>query len=128
MGLDDMLIWNVYHGELKKQRKRTSRAAIRASRRSSRLEERIDALEQRHDRLSLVTQALWELVKRDRGLDDAALTAVVRELDLADGVLDGKTPETVCVCPECSQVMSVDHETCLYCGADKLDTAPFEGL
>ena len=114
--------------ELRQQRRSIGRTALRATRRTMAVSARVDQLEQRLDRLSLVTQALWELVKRDRQLSDDDLARLVREVDLSDGVLDGKTPETVCVCATCEQIMSPDHETCLYCGADRLDRTPFEGL
>jgi hypothetical protein len=114
--------------EVKDLRKEGRRGARRESRRRIQLSSRVDELEERLDRLTLVTQSLWEVAKTAGGLDDGALTRMVRDIDLSDGALDGRSPKTVCVCAAYEQVMSADHETCLYCGEPKLDSAPFEGL
>jgi uncharacterized protein with PIN domain len=119
--------WLLYN-EFGDHRKRISRAARRSARRDREISRRVDDLEQQLDRLSLVTQSLWELVKRDRGLDDEALATMVKEIDLSDGKIDGKAPQTVSVCTACERIMSPDHERCLYCGAERLERAPFEGL
>jgi hypothetical protein len=115
-------------GHMEGLRKEGRLRARRQTRRRLALAKRVDDLEERFDRLNLVTQALWEVAKREGGLDDKQLAEMVKQIDLSDGQLDGRTPTTVCVCAECKQIMSPDHETCVYCGADKLDSAPFEGL
>ena len=51
---------------------------------------RIEDLEQALEAISLLANALAEACIRKGVLDQGELVAVIRELDLSDGVLDGK--------------------------------------
>ncbi len=80
----------------------------------------------RFDHLTLVCMAMWELMK-ESGLTDEQLAAKVKEIDLADGKLDGKyRPSHISSCPKCGHVMSRRHCKCLYCGYEDLETKPFD--
>lgn len=82
---------------------------------------------ERTDRLALINQALWELLSERNGLQEEDLVAKVREIDLRDGVEDGKV-KSVNKCPDCERVMSRRHKRCLYCGKESLTVTPFDGL
>ena len=56
---------------------------------SAALESRVRDLEYHIRRLSLLNQALWELLRERAKLTDAELERMVREIDLRDGVEDG---------------------------------------
>jgi len=85
--------------------------------------DRLRDLEQRYERMRLVTAALWQLLKDHTGLTDADLKKYIEKVDLSDGKLDGKisrragaidcphcgrrTLKTAVVCPWCSKRLSV---------------------
>jgi ribosomal protein S27AE len=85
-------------------------------------------LQDRLDRLTLVTQAMWELVQEKTGLKESDLMEHVQNLDLRDGVADGKVTRTVSRCPQCQRTMSPRHQRCLYCGHEKLINGVFDSL
>ncbi len=67
--------------------------------------------------LALVTEAIWAIVKEQTNLSDEDLRRKVREIDLQDGVLDGRVKRKNLVCPSCGRPIHKKHERCLYCGA-----------
>jgi hypothetical protein len=82
----------------------------------------------RFDHLTLLCMAMWELMKQS-GLTDEQLAAKVKEIDLADGTLDGKyRPTLVSQCPQCGHVMSRRHSKCMYCGHENLEAKPFDAV
>jgi hypothetical protein len=73
-------------------------------------------LEHQVERLSLMNQALWELLRDRLGLTDAELQAKALEVDLRDGVQDGMMTNQPVSCPACDRVSNSKHHRCLYCG------------
>ena len=69
-------------------------------------------------RLSLLNQALWELLSEKYGIPESELAAKIKEVDLRDGVEDGKITETAVQCPKCGRVSNSKHYKCLYCGVN----------
>lgn len=79
----------------------------------------VQAFEERLDKLTLISMALWSLLKETTNLTEEDLMERVKEIDLSDGKLDGKVRQTALRCPECNRVMSAKHKRCLYCGCEK---------
>jgi hypothetical protein len=77
------------------------------------------------DRLSLLTQALWELLRKKLQLKDEELVAMIRECDLLDGHLDGKPSRTLEYCPTCHNTLSLTTNTCPFCGVRYERKKPF---
>ena len=96
-------------------------AASAASARShaASAEDRIRALEDRIDSLLMVCQAQWALIEEATGLTEERLLEKVREIDLSDGVLDGRVRVQVAECTACGRTLGKRHKRCLYCGADR---------
>jgi hypothetical protein len=68
-------------------------------------------------KLTLLVEALWEIVKRQNGLKDKDLLDMMHRLDLRDGKLDGKiTRSDVFNCVGCGKVIQKGLPTCMYCG------------
>ncbi len=67
-------------------------------------------------RLKLMNQALWELIRDRARLTDKDLEEKALEIDLRDGKQDGRMSETALRCPSCNRVSSSRHWRCLYCG------------
>jgi hypothetical protein len=78
--------------------------------------ESVKELRHQVERLSLLNQALWELIRDKAGLTDADLERVAGEIDLRDGVADGKIGGGAVTCPTCRRVSNSRHYKCLYCG------------
>lgn len=78
--------------------------------------ESVRELRHQVERLSLLNQALWELIRGKAGLTDADLERMANEIDLRDGVADGKMGGGAVTCPTCRRVSNSKHYKCLYCG------------
>ena len=105
----------------------THRKAIDAESAARRSKGAAEDLAERLDRLALVTEALWSLLKTRSDVTDAELLEHVRAVDLSDGVLDGKVRRDVQTCPGCERVLSKRHARCLYCGVE-VAKQPFDGV
>ncbi|MBI5091283.1 MAG: hypothetical protein HZB26_02440 [Candidatus Hydrogenedentes bacterium] len=77
---------------------------------------RVREVEREVERLKLLNQALWELLRARLNVTDADLEKVIRDVDLRDGVEDGRMTTTALKCPTCGRVSSSRHWKCLYCG------------
>jgi len=109
---------------------------------------RIKYLEHKIDKLYMITEALWLLLKEKSHLDDENLTELIAAIDMKDGHRDGKSkssgPELIAAidmkdghrdgkskssgprnCPKCGRVNSRKQMYCIYCGTF-LDNKPFE--
>jgi hypothetical protein len=82
------------------------------------LQRRVRDLEHEIQRLNLLNQSLWELLKERARFTDQQLEAKIKEVDLRDGVEDGRMSETPLRCPTCNRVSSSKHWKCLYCGQE----------
>jgi len=78
------------------------------------------------DKLGLVCQALWTLLQEKTDLTDQDLLERVTELDLKDGVLDGKYMKPPVDCPKCGAKMSRKFNRCLFCGEEYAEGSAFD--
>ena len=85
-----------------------------------------EELERRVERLSLMTEALWTLLRERLGLTDEELANMAQEIDLSDGKLDGRVNRTSSACTSCDRMVSARHVKCIYCGT-AVPRAPFTG-
>jgi hypothetical protein len=74
-------------------------------------------LNSRVERLALVTQALSELLTERASVSEADLLAKIDEIDMRDGVRDGRAPINPRSCPKCGRPNTGHRTACLYCGA-----------
>lgn len=79
------------------------------------------------ERMQLVQRAMWDLLREPRGLTDEDLAAKITELDLQDGVRDGKLATAARTCPTCKRTMGRRHAHCLYCGVHDATRPPYLG-
>lgn len=85
----------------------------------------IKDLERQLERMALLNQALWELVREKLSLTDADLERVAQEVDLRDGVPDGRITARAVRCPTCSRINNTRHKKCIYCSTE-FESMPFE--
>jgi hypothetical protein len=97
-----------------------------AASKATQFQERVRFLEERVERMALLNVAMWSLVKEATGLTDEHLAARVEEIDLQDGVADGKMTRTPATCPKCNRNFSARHRRCLYCGHQNAQQSPFD--
>jgi hypothetical protein len=89
--------------------------------------DKLRELEQRYERMSLVTNALWQLLKAHTGLTDADLKKYVEKVDLSDGVRDGKVARIrgAMDCPHCSRRVLKSATVCAWCSGKLTSGDPF---
>lgn len=89
---------------------------------------RITELENRLNRLSMITMALWETMKKQNpDITDSQLYELVKEIDLRDGKLDGQYVPEAKACPNCGKMMNPQYAQCLYCGAEDPEPNVYHG-
>jgi hypothetical protein len=75
------------------------------------------SLELELERLLMLTEALWQIIKEHHGYTDDELIRRVAMIDLKDGVLDGRVAKSPpAQCPKCHRPLNKRHVTCIYCG------------
>lgn len=79
--------------------------------------------EERSDRLLLVNVALWELLQEHVGLTEKMLSKKIEEVDMRDGIKDGKISKQIMTCENCTRILSNSHRKCIYCGTDVVSKA-----
>jgi hypothetical protein len=84
-------------------------------------------LKSRFERLALVTQALAELLAERAHVSEADFLAKIDEVDMRDGVRDGRVTGDTRSCPKCGRPSPGHRTACLYCGAP-LPATPFAGV
>src|SRR5437764_146547 len=104
------------------------RAAADAGNRAEAATRTVKELESRVEKLTLVNLAIWSLLREKTGLKEEDLLDRVRQIDLQDGVLDGKLSRNTSECPKCHRVMSPRHKKCMYCGHEELVASAFDTL
>ena len=108
------------------QIQRTESRATQAETAATRSLGDIDVLKLYVERLSMITEALWNILKEKHGYSDDELMERITEIDLRDGRLDGRAAsnETL-TCPQCKRMHVAKHRPlCLYCGAT-ISNEPF---
>ena len=78
------------------------------------------------DKLGLICQAMWTLIKDKTDLTDEDLMKMVTELDLKDGKLDGKYTKPPVDCPNCSAKICKKFNRCLFCGEEYTEGSAFD--
>lgn len=100
--------------------------AASASRAAADARTRATALQLDVEKLFMITEALWNILKEQHGYTDENLVQMVQDIDLRDGQLDGKVArQPNPPCSQCGRTLMGKHPVCLYCGAVAV-RAPFE--
>ena len=69
------------------------------------------------ERLLMITEALWTFLKKEHGYSDTELVEAITQIDMRDGVLDGKVAKTLPPpCPSCGRISGKSRPVCIYCG------------
>jgi hypothetical protein len=91
-----------------------------ASREAGRATNQVERLTNDVERLLMITEALWLILKKEHNYSDEVLTKLVHEIDMRDGVLNGRgaaqTEPAAQPCPACGKPNAGNRPLCLYCG------------
>ena len=98
--------------------------AARAKGEAQAASQRVKILEANLAKALMICETLWELLRDEHGWNDAALHKKLHEVDMRDGVLDGKNQRKAVECPDCGHTVSSRHPACIYCGR-VIDTSVF---
>jgi hypothetical protein len=90
--------------------------------------QRVKELEVQVARLSLICEALWEIVRDRDNLAHDLLNLKVADIDLRDGHLDGRKRAAAAprACPKCKKTLQVTSQRCIYCGTFDADGSVFK--
>ena len=83
---------------------------------AARVEQRLRLLEANLAKAMMICESLWELLCDEHGWTEEKLHNKLYEVDMRDGVLDGKNQRQASQCPKCGRTVSGRHPACLYCG------------
>lgn len=85
-------------------------------------------LHARIDRLTLVNEALWTLLKEASNLTEQHLINRVKELDESDGHSDGVFKPAASRCIKCEAAIGHGRRTCMFCGAEATERSSFRSV
>ena len=69
------------------------------------------------ERVLMITEALWSILKEQHGYTDDELLRRVGVIDMKVGRMDGRVAATPPLpCPHCGRPMGKNRMLCLYCG------------
>ena len=86
---------------------------------------RLRVLEANLAKTLMICETLWELLRDEHGWSEETLHKKLYEVDMRDGVLDGKNQRKAVECPDCGHTVSARHPACIYCGR-VIDTSVFK--
>ena len=121
-----MSLWGMAY--MARMQAQGSRTAAQASSDASSAKMSAREVADRLDRLTMICHAMWTLLQETTDLTEEDLFARIQELDLRDGVLDGKMTKSVYTCPKCGRNSAPRHNKCLYCGTPKAAESAFDQL
>jgi hypothetical protein len=85
-------------------------------------------LDARVDRLLLVIEAVWSMLKDD-GHTDEELAARIAEIDNSDGVADGRRTAPPATCRSCGSKVMAGIPRCQTCGTETgVAAGPLDGI
>jgi len=80
------------------------------------------------ERLALLCEAMWALIREKTNLSEEDLSKKMTELDLEDRVIDNKHNKPPMDCPECGSKVCRKFGRCLFCGYKPDNTSAFETI
>jgi len=117
MALDGLFIGWAAHEQARRAER--DMASARVSNQASEAKSQTEFLRADVEKLLMITEALWSILKEQHGYSDEELIRRVQEIDLRDGIADGKVAKQVQLsCPQCHRTLIRNHPKCLYCGTE----------
>jgi hypothetical protein len=70
------------------------------------------------DTMLLKMQAMWEVISAKLDIGDEELLSKIKEIDLRDGIENGKARPEPLICDSCSKPNNNKRRNCLFCGKE----------
>jgi len=99
-------------------------AASQASGTASRAQSKAEQLETRLERALMTMEAMWTLMSERLGITEDELQERIVEIDLSDGILDGRVRRPAMECHACNRRIPRRFTRCMYCGVE-IEQDPF---
>lgn len=117
MAMDGLFIgWAAHENARRAER---DMASARVSNQASEAKAETEFLRADVEKLLMITEALWSILKEQHGYSDDELFRRVHEIDMRDGIADGKVAKQVQpLCPQCHRTLIRNQPKCLYFGAE----------
>jgi len=116
----------VFYGTARSYSPGAGATAVGAQSEARRATTKVDGLQFDIERLLMITEALWTIMRDEHGYSDEQLVEKIAEIDMRDGKLDGKVKTAqILKCPNCGRTLMKHHPACLYCGA-AVAVSPFQ--
>lgn len=112
--MNNSMIWEAYQQSKIQGAERSAEVARSVAERQR---DEIEGLERQVDHLTLVCQAMWELIRDHTEFEEQELEQKVIEIDLRDQRLDGKIKAQIIQCPSCGRNNNTRRRNCVICGA-----------
>lgn len=110
-------LWDVFqHVQIRNARQSASNAQRDAKHTNFQVNVEIARLESKIDNLALICEALVQILVERGGVTEREITEKITEIDLRDGLADGKFSGNPTRCPTCDRVAHTRQRTCMYCG------------
>jgi hypothetical protein len=93
-------------------------AAADAKHKAVTVESRVEELEHRQEKLALICQTLWEIIEEKIPVNPEDLFKRMEEIDLRDGIKDGRIGESIFECRKCGRKIRSRRQFCIYCGEE----------
>ena len=98
-----------------------SAEAVAAQSTAREAETKVDLIAHDIDRLLLITEAMWMLMKKEHGYADDVLTKLIGEIESRKVIVDGVTvKDPPQACPNCGKMNLAKRLICIYCGKPML--------
>ncbi|MBT9568352.1 MAG: zinc ribbon domain-containing protein [Thiobacillus sp.] len=111
------MLWDLLQQGQIGQANATAESAKQSSANNAeRLHKEVLRLEARMERLAIITQGLWELLREKADLTEKDIEAKIAEIDIRDGRKDGKILGKPTTCPKCERPTHTRLRSCPYCG------------
>lgn len=107
------------HRQIKRQAVALRQSEDASLQRQKQSNHKIDQLEARVERLTLLTESMWELLCETTGLTEAHLLHKLHQVDDRDGSVDGRRRAIPVDC-RCGAKIPARSKICQFCG----ETAP----
>lgn len=108
----ELLFGLAFLGRQKSSDRAAEMSAQQAQRSAEQVEAALAQLEERFDKLSVITMALWSLLKEKNGLSDDDLS---KEIAVVEAKRQQEAAEQPLSCPQCGRAMLARARRCLYC-------------
>ena len=91
-------------------------SSARAESKAASVARKMKVLEASVAKTLMINEVLWEFIRDNHGLTEKDLHKKLYEVDMRDGVIDGKNQRKASECPDCGHMVSARHPACIYCG------------